>query len=90
MTEQENKKKPHVQTKLKLAMLAMLIAVLGFFAIYFLPTLEPVYSTLISAVLGILTIYSGGNIGSQFFAERNAKKVEAKTTEEKDDSGVKE
>lgn len=59
------------QTKFKLSILALTIAITGFLLVNFMPGLATVYTTLISAILGILTIYSGGNLGQDYLARKH-------------------
>lgn len=62
--------------KFNLSLIALILTTTAFLACQFFPGLIGVYTTLISAILGILTIYSGANVAQDHIFTKNSKPEE--------------
>lgn len=57
--------------KLQMALICLGLITLGFFAREGLDSLESVYSQFVAGVLGILTLYLGGNVGNKYVVAKS-------------------
>lgn len=74
--------------KYRLALISLGIILTGWGVVGYVTNLAPVYAELIAGVLGVLTIYYGGNVANKHIVGKQLVELEKKSTEKDDKDGL--
>jgi hypothetical protein len=74
--------------KYRLALISLGIIMIGWGVVGYVTNLAPVYAELIAGVLGVLTIYYGGNVANKHIVGKQLVELEKKSTKKDEEDGL--
>jgi hypothetical protein len=83
--KQIDEKAKRASRKYRLALIALGIILIGWGVVGWATSLAPVYSQLIAGVLGVLTIYYGGNVANKHIVGKQMVELEKHSSEKAGD-----